>query len=88
MFLQIFFLNGKIVHTWTDRDKLLKEFAEKLKEPEQVIAQYLDQSQKLYNSIGDTFLNHPLQKKETWLRRSVLSSLKNVRPLLAYGYTQ
>ena len=77
-----FFSNGKIVHTWTDRDKLLKEFAEKLKEPEQVIAQYLDQSQKLYNSIGDTFLNHPLQKKETWLRRSVLSSLKNVRPYL------
>jgi phytoene desaturase len=77
-----FFANGKIMHTWADRDKLAKEFAEKLQEPEQIINQYLDQSEKLYNSIGTTFLNNSLQKKQTWMRRGVFKSLLNVRPYL------
>ncbi|MFT3704235.1 MAG: phytoene desaturase family protein [Agriterribacter sp.] len=77
-----FFSNGKIIHTWSDRDKLVAEFLEKAGEPEHTIAQYLDQSEKLYDNIGNIFLNNPLQKKETWIRRSILKALTNVRPYL------
>ncbi|MBX2922449.1 MAG: NAD(P)/FAD-dependent oxidoreductase [Chitinophagaceae bacterium] len=79
-----FFANGKIFHSWADREKLLAAFAEKLNEPAETVTAYLHQAEKLYQSIGAVFLNHPLQKRSTWFQRPFLKALKDVRPYMIY----
>ncbi|MBX3254799.1 MAG: phytoene desaturase [Chitinophagaceae bacterium] len=80
-----FFANGKLFHSWTDRDRLLAEFTEKLGEPRETVTVYLNQAEELYHSIGTVFLNNPLQKRKTWFKRSFLKALSAVRPYMLYN---
>lgn len=79
-----FFANGKIFHSWTDRERLLEEFAESLGEPKQNVATYLNKAEKLHHSIGSVFLNNPFQIRKTWLKGSFLKALGAVRPYMLF----
>lgn len=79
-----FFANGKILHTWTDRERLLEEFTEKLGEPKQTVEAYLDRAEKLHHSIGSVFLNQSFQKRKSWLTGSFMKALGSMRPYMLY----
>lgn len=79
-----FFANGKIFHSWTDREKLLEEFEEKLGEPKQNVEAYLNKAAHLHHSIGSVFLNNPLQKRKNWFKRLFIKALGAVRPYMLF----
>lgn len=79
-----FFANGKILTAWTDREKLLKAFAEQLEEPAENIQQYLNLSERLYNSVGKVFLNNPLVKRRLLAKRSFYKAFSQLRPYLLF----
>ncbi len=79
-----FFANGKILTTWSDREKLLNAFAQQLEEPAQNIQHYLNNSEQLYNTIGNVFLNNALVKRKLITKRPFYKSLKQLRPYLLF----
>ncbi|MEO8768501.1 MAG: 1-hydroxycarotenoid 3,4-desaturase CrtD [Ferruginibacter sp.] len=74
-----FFENGKVVNAYTDTDLFANELADKLGEQSSSIKKYLGRSEKLYNNIGNVFLDHSLHKKKTWLHRRIFKALATVR---------
>ena len=79
-----FFANGKSLTAWSDREKLLAAFTEQLEEPAETVSAYLENSERLYNSIGNAFLNNPLHPG--WLMRnsSFYKALGALRPYLLF----
>lgn len=71
-----FFENGKCVIAYADKEKLFKEFSEKLGEDAKAIKKYLVNAEKLYNNVGSVFLNHSLHKPATWLHRRVFKAIR------------
>jgi phytoene desaturase len=74
-----FFESGKRLKTYADREKLKAEFANVLNEDPETIENYLNKADDLYRNIGHLFLHKPLQRKETWFNRSILSAIKALR---------
>lgn len=79
-----FFTNGKVINTYTDRNALLEEFAGKLGEPPAVLSRYLDNTERIYNNIGNIFISRPVHKIRNWLRRDVLKGMAACSPALLY----
>ena len=79
-----FFANGKVFTAWSDREKLLKAFTEQLEEPAGTVNAYLDHSARLYNSIGNVFLNNPLRKGSLLTKASFYKALGVLRPYLLF----
>jgi phytoene desaturase len=77
-----FYENGKQVEAYTDAAIFGKELEEKLGEAPNAAGAYLDQSKKIYNNIGNIFLNHSLHKRNTWLNKRIIRALRAVK----YGY--
>lgn len=75
-----FFANGKIVHTWANRQQLLEELETQIGEPADRVEAYLDQSARLYNEVASIFLNHPITHFKTWKQPRVLEALTSVKP--------
>jgi phytoene desaturase len=75
-----FYPNGKIVQAFTEVANFEKELQQQLNEQPGVLTSYLQQSEKLYNRIGNIFLNHSLHKRKTWLHKRVAKALAAVKP--------
>ncbi|MFN5333716.1 MAG: 1-hydroxycarotenoid 3,4-desaturase CrtD, partial [Bacteroidota bacterium] len=74
-----FFENGKIINAWTDAEKYERELIEKTGEKEGALQAYLNKSARLYNGVGQIFLNHSLHQLRTWLQPAVPKAFKDVR---------
>ena len=74
-----FYEGGKQVTGFANAGQFAKELAEKNGEQAVHVKSYLNRSAKLYNKIGDVFLEHSLHKKRTWLHKRVLKALPAVR---------
>jgi phytoene desaturase len=74
-----FYEGGKQVTGFANAEQFAKELAEKNGEQAVHVRSYLNRSAKLYNKIGDVFLEHSLHKKRTWLHKRVLKALPAVR---------
>ncbi len=53
-----------------------REMQEVTGESPEAIEQYLKNSEKVYNRVGDIFLNHSLHKSSTWLNKRIFPALK------------
>lgn len=74
-----FFENGKIVQAHTNVEAFADELELQAGEPKISIMKYLSDSAKLYNNVGEIFLNHSLHKKSTWLNKRIFAALKSVK---------
>lgn len=70
-----FFENGKRVHAYVNKEKFATELSQKLNESTSAVQQYLDESKRMYDNIGQIFLNNSLHKLSTWLHKRVLKAL-------------
>jgi phytoene desaturase len=75
-----FYENGKIIHAHTNVNDFANELQEQLGENADSIKKYLSNSDKLYNKVGEIFLNHSLHKRKTWLNKRVGKALAAVKP--------
>jgi phytoene desaturase len=74
-----FFENGKIINAWTDTEKYESELIDKVGERSGVLRSYLNKSEKLYNGLGQVFLNNSLHQLKTWLQPAVPKAFADVR---------
>jgi phytoene desaturase len=74
-----FYENGKEINAYADMDALENELSEKTGEAHGAVKNYLGLSEKLYNNIGNIFLNRSLHKSSTWLNTRVLKALASVK---------
>lgn len=77
-----FYGNGKIVSAYTNKNDFATELQQKLFEPTENVHAYLAQAEKLYNYVGNVFLNHSLHKRTTWLHKRIINAIK----ALKFGY--
>jgi phytoene desaturase len=74
-----FYEDGTIINAYSDVEKFAKELETKTGEPSQNISSYLKESTKIYNNIGNIFLNHSFQKN-ILRRNDFLKALSTTRP--------
>jgi phytoene desaturase len=74
-----FYENGKIVSAYTDAEKFAQELKDQLNEEPERVTNYLKQSEKLYNNIGNIFVSSSLHKIKTWFNKGIVNALKTVR---------
>jgi phytoene desaturase len=74
-----FFENGKRLQTFSDRENLAQEFAEKLGEDSKAVLEYLHDAERTYNHIGSIFLNYSLHRPKTWLHPRIFSALRTLQ---------
>lgn len=74
-----FFENGKLVNAYTDREAFAIEMETKLNEPSANIHRYLGNAERVYEDVGQIFLNYSLHKASTWMHPRVIKALKTVR---------
>ena len=74
-----FYEDGTVVHAYADTERFAKELADKMGETEQSLLSYLKKSERIYNDIGNIFLNHSLQKRSTLRKAPVLKAVRAIR---------
>ncbi len=74
-----FFENGKIINGFTDPDLFANELSEKLGEKQASIKNYIRRSGKLYERLGDVFLNRSLHKPRTWFQPGIIKAFTGFR---------
>jgi phytoene desaturase len=74
-----FYENGKVLHAYANATDFANELQEQLGENAEGIKNYLTSADKLYNDVGNIFLNHSLHKRKTWLNKRVVKALKSVK---------
>ena len=74
-----FFENGKQVNAYTSAEAFANEMEEKLGEPKAHVLRYLRNAEKVYDAVGQIFLNFSLHKAATWLHPRVLRALSTVK---------
>lgn len=74
-----FYENGKIVHAHTNINDFANELQEQLGENAEGVKKYLNNSDKLYNQVGEIFLNHSLHKRKTWFNKRIFKALVAVK---------
>ncbi len=74
-----FYEDGKIINGYTDAEKFANELHTVTGEDANKVLQYLKQSRRLYNDVGNLFLNQSLHKTKTWLSPAVIKALAAVR---------
>lgn len=70
-----FYENGKQLIAYTDKNKFANELQDKLGEDKESLNRYLYEAERVYNNIGEIFLNKSLHKASTWLSASVLKAI-------------
>lgn len=74
-----FFENGKTLSAPADREMLANAMHQAFGEDKSLVVKYLTRSEKLYNSLGDIFLNKSLHRRSTWLSGDIINGVKNIR---------
>ncbi|WP_207495363.1 1-hydroxycarotenoid 3,4-desaturase CrtD [Aridibaculum aurantiacum] len=74
-----FYPNGTIVNAYTDAAAFAEELHTKLGEEPSRVLDYLQQSENLYNKIGDIFLNTSLHKRKMLLAAPIGKALAATR---------
>ncbi len=74
-----FYENGKVINAFTSPALFDKELQEKLNEAPNTLLNYLSNSKKAYNNIGNIFLNYSLHKSKTWFHKRVLKALASTK---------
>jgi phytoene desaturase len=74
-----FFENGKVINAFSDQELFAAELENKTGEAAANLSQYLDASKKLYQHIGQIFLNFSLQKPRTWFHRRILRAFAHLK---------
>lgn len=75
-----FFEDGVVVNAYTNSTLFANELQEKLGEDANNIIQYLQQSKKMYQSIGTIFLNYSLHKISTLFKAPIRKALAAIKP--------
>jgi phytoene desaturase len=73
-----FFESGIVVNAHTNKHEFARELNEKLGEPEQNVIDYLDESSRVYENVGNIFLNYSLKSISTWLHPRIFSAISSV----------
>ena len=74
-----FFETGKLVNAYTSREAFADEMEKQLGEPKANVHRYLQNAEKVYENVGQIFLNFSLHKASTWLHPRVLKALSSVK---------
>jgi phytoene desaturase len=74
-----FYENGKVINAYTDVKAFATELQEQLGENSDAVNNYLSSSKKLYNTVGEIFLNNSLHKKKTWLNKKTFLAVKIIK---------
>lgn len=74
-----FYENGKVIYAYAEREKFAKELEDKAGEKPGAVSNYLLRSEKLYNKLGNVFLNRSLHLRHTWLNRGILKAITGIR---------
>lgn len=74
-----FFENGKLVDAYTSSDAFAHEMETKLGEPKSNVINYLRNAERVYEDVGQIFLNYSLHKASTWLHARVVKALGTVK---------
>jgi phytoene desaturase len=74
-----FFENGKLVNAYTSRDAFAAEMETALGEPKQNVERYLKNAERVYEDVGQIFLNYSLHRASTWLHPRVLNAMSSVK---------
>jgi phytoene desaturase len=80
-----FFESGKIIKAYTNVDAFANELQEQTGEPKSSLTSYLNTSEKIYNNVGNLFLQQSLHKWRTWINKRIFPALKTLR--LPYLFT-
>jgi phytoene desaturase len=70
-----FYENGKRIDARPDPKAFANELAAQVGEQPDAVIRYLQQAERLYNDVGQVFLNHSLHQRSTWLNRRVFKAL-------------
>ncbi len=74
---KFFFPDGTQLTAWTDINKVLSEFEEKLGEPRENLEAYFKKSKFLYENLAPVFMHKSLHKVTTWLgSRAIMAYTK------------
>jgi phytoene desaturase len=73
-----FFESGIVANAYTNKHDFARELNEKLGEPEHNVIDYLDESSRVYENVGNIFLNYSLKSASTWLHPRIFSAIKSV----------
>lgn len=71
-----FFEDGKIVNAFTRREDFARELHEVVGEDPHAVLSYLLESEKVYEKVGNIFLNHSLHNASTWLHPRIFPALR------------
>lgn len=74
-----FYENRKVIYAYALPGRFAEELEEKTGEKKGVVTKYLLRSEKLYEKLGNVFLNKSLHVKETWLSSSILQAFTGIR---------
>ncbi|MBP6432008.1 MAG: oleate hydratase, partial [Ferruginibacter sp.] len=74
-----FYENGKVLHAYANAADFANELQEQLGENADSIKKYLNNADKLYNNVGEVFLNHSLHKRKTWVNKKIVKALRSVK---------
>jgi len=75
-----FYEDGTVINAYADQEKFAQELEQRTGEPFQHLISYLTESEKIYNDIGNVFLNYSLHQRKTWKQHAILKALISVRP--------
>jgi len=75
-----FYEDGTVINAYADKKRFGEELEEKTGEPFQHLISYLTEAEKIYDDIGNVFLNHSLHQRKTWKQRDIVKALTSVRP--------
>ena len=74
-----FYENGKVIYAYAQPEKFATELEEKAGEKKGAVSDYLLRAEKLYNKLGNVFLNRSLHQRNTWLNKTILKAITGIR---------
>jgi phytoene desaturase len=80
-----FYEDGTVVNAYTDTHAFAAELQQKLNEAPEQLHNYLNESEKLYNNVGQLFLQHSLHKRRTLWKARIRKALLSVKPRYLFG---
>lgn len=76
---QYFFENGIKINAYTKPESFADEMKSKTGEDPANIIRYLKNAERVYNKVGNIFLNYSLHRISTWFHPRVISAMRAIR---------